>query len=225
MIEKPELITALLVGFFGSGHCLVMCGGMASALQMMMQQQSRKRILVLQLALSFGRILSYAVLGALFGALGATALGIGPLSHILQLFGGLMLVLMACYVSRIWTILTHLEVAGSRLWRFIQPVSAKLLPIDNVKKALLYGLCWGYLPCGLVYSGLSWSLSSGSAQIGALWMFAFGLGTLPAVLITGQAAQQVNALKQHVIVRILAGMVLAYFGIKTIYLALKALVF
>ena len=225
MTEQPELFTALLVGFFGSGHCLVMCGGMASALQMMMQQQSRSKILFLQLMLSLGRISSYAILGALFGALGATALGIGPFSHILQLFGGLMLVLMACYVSRIWTVLTRLEVFGARLWRRIQPFSSKLLPINSTYKAVLYGLCWGYLPCGLVYSGLSWSLSSGSAQSGAMWMFAFGIGTLPAVLLTGQAAQQVNALKQHMSVRILAALVLAYFGFKTIYLALTALVF
>jgi hypothetical protein len=58
-----------------------------------------------------------------------------------------------------------------------------------------------------------------------MWMFAFGIGTLPAVLLTGQAAQQVNALKQHMSVRILAALVLAYFGFKTIYLALTALVF
>jgi hypothetical protein len=56
-------------------------------------------------------------------------------------------------------------------------------------------------------------------------MLAFGIGTLPAVLITGQAAQQVNALKQLQAVRILAALVLAYFGAKTIYLALRALVF
>lgn len=225
MTDQPELLTALLVGFFGSGHCLVMCGGMASALQMMMRQQSRSKALLLQFALSLGRILSYALLGALFGALGAQALGIAPLTHVLQLFGGLMLVLMACYVSRIWTVLTRFETAGARLWRHIQPMSSKLLPLDNFYKALLYGVCWGYLPCGLVYSGLSWSLSSGSASAGALWMLAFGIGTLPAVLITGQAAQQVNALKQLQAVRILAALVLAYFGAKTIYLALRALVF
>lgn len=225
MSEHPQLLTALLVGFFGSGHCLVMCGGMASALQMMMKGQSGTKVLLLQLSLSTGRILSYAMLGALFGALGAQALAIGPLSHLLQLFAGVMLVLMACYVSRIWTVLTKFEAAGAKIWHHIQPISTKLLPLDSIPKALMYGLCWGYLPCGLVYSGLSWSLSSGSAQTGALWMIAFGIGTLPAVLITGQAAQKINQLKQHHGIRIFAGLVLAYFGFNTIYLALKALVF
>lgn len=225
MTAQPELVTALLIGFFGSGHCLVMCGGMASALQMMMNQQSRSKALTLQLLLSLGRISSYALLGALFGTIGASALTFTSLNHYLQLFSGVMLVLMACYISRIWTVLTYLEIFGAKLWRRIQPMSSKLLPLDTPGKALMYGFFWGYLPCGLVYSGLSWSLSSGSMHAGAMWMFAFGLGTLPAVLLTGQAAQQVNSLKQHFAIRMFAGLVLAYFGLKTIYLALTALVF
>jgi sulfite exporter TauE/SafE len=224
MVEQAGLVTALLVGFFGSGHCIAMCGGMASALQMMMAE-SKWQPLILQLCLSIGRITSYSLLGALFGALGANALIVAGFSHVLQLFGGIMLLLMALYVSRVWTVLTKLEIFGAVLWRKIQPFSTKLLPINTPTKALLYGLCWGYLPCGLVYSGLSYSLSSGSAQAGALWMLAFGLGTLPAVLLTGQAAQFVITFKQHTVVRFISAAVLAYFGLYTIYLALRALVF
>lgn len=225
MMDLPQLLTALLIGFFGSGHCFVMCGGMASALQLMMGESSKAKAIGLQLALSVGRISSYALLGALFGAIGAAALFIAPISHGLQLFGGLMLLLMACYISRIWTVLTRLEVAGARIWRFVQPISTALLPLNSLKKALMYGFCWGYLPCGLVYSGLSWSLSSGSAQSGALWMLAFGIGTLPALLLTGQAAQMVARFKQQPLFRYFTAAVLAYFGFQSIYLALKSLVF
>ncbi len=224
-MEFSLLVSALLVGFFGSGHCVVMCGGMASAMQMMMGHAKTSRVFMLQLAMSIGRISSYALLGGLFGALGATALMIGPFSHGLQLMSGLMLILMALYVSRLWSILAKLERHGSWLWHKIQPYAKKLLPIDTMLKAFGYGLSWGYLPCGLVYSGLSVSLSTASFSHGALWMLSFGLGTLPAVLLTGQAAQHYVQLKNKPWVRITAALMLVFFGVQTIYLALRALVF
>ncbi len=225
MMEFSLLFSAFLVGLFGSGHCVVMCGGMASALQMMMGQAKASRLFVLQLSMSLGRVSSYALLGGLFGALGATALIIGPFSHALQLFSGVMLLLMALYVSRLWSILAKLERHGSWLWHKIQPFAKKLLPINTISKAFGYGLCWGYLPCGLVYSGLSVSLSTASFSHGALWMLSFGLGTLPAVLLTGQAAQYYVKLKNTAWVRITAALVLTFFGLQTIYLALRSLVF
>ena len=143
-----------------------MCGGMAGALQMLMPP-SRPRHYALQLMLGLGRISSYALTGALFGGLGATMIGsTGLTPQWLQLFAGLMLLAMALYISRLWFGLLKLERAGQALWRRVQPLSQKLLPLDSALKAYTYGLCWGYLPCGLVYSSLGWSLASGSAVQG-----------------------------------------------------------
>ncbi len=202
-----------------------MCGGMAGALQMLMPP-ARSRRYVLQLMLGFGRISSYALTGAIFGGIGATMVGsTGLAPHWLQLFAGLMLFAMALYISRIWFGLLRLEKAGQALWRRLQPVSQKLLPLDTIFKAYLYGLCWGYLPCGLVYSALSWSLGSGSATQGAMWMALFGLGTLPAVLLAGQTADVLRRLQQQQWVRFGLAAVLAAYALQTIYLALRALVF
>lgn len=220
------LLPALLIGFLGSGHCLVMCGGIVSALQMMMPNQSPAEKLKLQLALSAGRIASYTLIGALTGYLGMQAMilaGVGK--PVLQLLSGLMLVLMALYVSKLWTGLTALEKLGKKLWLHIQPLAAKLLPLDSGIKAFGYGLCWGYLPCGLVYSALAWSLASGSALQGALWMLAFGLGTLPSLLLAGQAAGTLQRLKNKTGVRYSVAILLAAYGLQTIYLALRRLVF
>ena len=221
-----ELLSALLIGFLGSGHCLVMCGGIVSALQMMMPNQSPAEKLKLQLALSAGRISSYALIGALAGYLGMQAMALAGVGKpVLQLLSGLMLVLMALYISRIWTGLTALENLGKQLWRYVQPVAARLLPLDSGAKAFGYGLCWGYLPCGLVYSALAWSLASGSAAQGALWMLAFGLGTLPALLLAGQAAGTIQQLKNKAVVRYGVALLLTAYGLQTIYLALRRLVF
>ncbi len=220
------LLPALLIGFFGSGHCLVMCGGLVSALQMMMPNQNPVAKLKLQLALSAGRISSYVLFGALTGWLGMQGMMLaGAGKPLLQLLSGLMLVLMALYISRLWTGLTALENLGKKLWRYIQPVAARLLPLDSALKAFGYGLCWGYLPCGLVYSALAGSLASGSALQGAIWMLGFGLGTLPALLLAGQAAATVQQLKNKAAVRYAIALLLSLYGLQTIYLALRRLVF
>jgi hypothetical protein len=136
-----------------------------------------------------------------------------------------MLLLMALYISRLWTGLTALEALGKTLWRQIQPLAARLLPLNSMSKAFAYGLCWGYLPCGLVYSALAGSLASGSALQGALWMLAFGLGTLPALLFAGQAAGTLQQWKNKAVVRYSVALILAAYGLQTIYLALHRLVF
>ncbi len=222
---NPDIFAAFLIGFLGSAHCLLMCGGLAGALQMMMPPTTARRVW-LQLVLGAGRISSYALCGALFGGLGAGIVGsTGVAPQWLQLFAGLMLLAMALYISRLWFGLLKLERAGQHLWRVLQPLAQRLLPLDSTPKAFGYGLCWGYLPCGLVYSALSWSLGSGSAVDGALWMALFGLGTLPAVLLAGHAAALLRQLQQHKLVRYILAALLALYAFQTIYLALRALVF
>lgn len=221
-----DMLAAVLIGLLGSGHCLVMCGGIASALQMMMPEQNRWQRLRLQLALSAGRICSYALLGGLVGWLGFQAMGFGGSARLLlQLLAGVMLVLMALYIARLSSVLTSLEQLGSRLWRHIQPLSKTLLPLDTLLKAFAYGWCWGYLPCGLVYSSLSWSLASGSFIDGALWMVFFGAGTLPALLVAGQAAATLTRWKNQPWVRYSAALLLAAYGCHTISLAVLRLFF
>lgn len=226
-----EMLAAVMIGLLGSGHCLVMCGGIASALQMMMPNQSRWQRLRLQLTLSAGRIFSYALLGALVGWLGyqammASSSGVAGLARqVLQLIAGVMLILMALYIAKLSSILTIFEKFGAKLWRYIQPLSKNLLPLNTLPKAFAYGWCWGYLPCGLVYSSLSWSLASGSWLDGALWMAAFGLGTLPALLVAGQAAATLQHWKNQPWVRYSAAVLLIIYGCHTISLAVSRLIF
>lgn len=221
-----NLFAALSIGFLGSSHCLVMCGGIASALQLSMPGLSLMQQLKLQLMLSFGRLTTYSLLGALTGAFGAALLvKLGISLFWLKLLAGILLLLMAFYVARLWFALTVLEKFGSALWRKVQPVAKTLLPLDSSAKALAYGLCWGFLPCGLVYSSLGWSLASGSAVQGALLMLAFGLGTLPAMLAVGSFARQLSQFKNNTLIRASAACLLAFYALYTIAIALAPRLF
>ena len=221
-----NFFVALSIGFLGSSHCLVMCGGIVSALQLSMPQVSVLQQLKLQFILSLGRLTTYGLLGALTGAFGAAVLvKLGISLFWLKLLAGVLLLLMAFYVARLWFALTVLEKLGSALWRKIQPVAKTLLPLDSGAKALGYGLCWGFLPCGLVYSSLGWSLASGSAYEGALLMLAFGLGTLPAMLAVGSFARQLSQFKNNTLIRAGAAVLLALYALYTIALALAPRLF
>ncbi|MDF3127318.1 sulfite exporter TauE/SafE family protein [Rheinheimera sp. 1928-s] len=221
-----NLFAALSIGFLGSSHCLVMCGGIASALQLSMPGLSLMQQLKLQLALSLGRLTTYSLLGALTGAFGAAVLvKLGISLFWLKLLAGVLLLLMAFYVARLWFALTVLEKFGSALWRKVQPVAKTLLPLDSSHKALAYGLCWGFLPCGLVYSSLGWSLASGNALQGALLMLAFGVGTLPAMLAVGSFARQLSQFKNNKLIRASAAFLLAIYALYTIAIALAPRLF
>lgn len=221
-----DYLAALLIGLLGSSHCLVMCGGIAAALQLAMPAQKTWPKLKLQLLLSAGRLTTYAIFGGLVGYFGVAAMSMAGASLLwLRLLAGLLLIAMALYIARLWFGLTLLERLGQRLWYSVQPYSKRLLPLDSAKKAYGYGVLWGFLPCGLVYSTLSWSLASGSAFSGAFLMFMFGLGTLPALLVFGSAATALTNLKNQLWFRYSAALLLAIYGIYTIWLALQRLVF
>jgi sulfite exporter TauE/SafE len=223
---SADLLAALLIGFLGSSHCIVMCGGIVAALQLSLPERSVAWKLCMQLLLSLGRLTTYALLGALVGYFGVQAMALAGVSLLwLRLFAGILLLMMALYIARLWFGLTALERGGQRLWSVVRPLSQKVMPLNSLPKAYMYGLCWGWLPCGLVYSTLGWSLASGSASQGALIMLFFGLGTLPAIISFGSLANSLSKLKNRPAVRYSAASILAIYGVYTIYLALKRLVF
>lgn len=221
-----DLLAALIIGFVGSSHCLVMCGGIAGALQLSMPTASAAQKFRLQLLLSLGRLSTYSIFGALVGYFGVSAMQAAGVSlHWLRLVAGILLLMMALYISRLWFGLIQLEKLGQKLWRHVQPVAKRLLPLDSGLKAYCYGLSWGALPCGLVYSTLGWSLASGSTVQGALIMLSFGIGTLPAILLSGSAAQVLNTVKNILLLRYLIAAALAIYASYTIWLAIQRLIF
>jgi sulfite exporter TauE/SafE len=211
----PLLLSALVLGLLGGGHCLGMCGGLMGALTFAIPPQQRGRRLRLLLAYNLGRVLSYAVAGLLFGLAG-WALANSPAAMLLRVLAGLMLIAMGLYLSGWWTGLTRIEAIGRRLWRHLQPIASRLMPVSSLPRALLLGALWGWLPCGLVYSTLLWAASQGSPLDSAMLMLAFGIGTWPVLLATGLAAERLTALLRRRGVRVAGGLLVILFGVWTL---------
>lgn len=221
-----DLLAAAMIGFLGSSHCILMCGGIVAAIQFSLPDASFRKKFLLQSLLNTGRLTTYACLGGCVGYFGVSAMQLAGLSMLwLRLFSGVLLLMMALYISRIWFGLAFLERAGRPIWQKIQPLTKQLLPINTLNKAYLYGLLWGWLPCGLVYTTLSWSLASGGILPGAMLMLAFGFGTLPSMLVFGSLAERLSRLKNLPFIRYCAASLLAIYGGYTIWLALSRLVF
>ncbi|QIR14566.1 sulfite exporter TauE/SafE family protein [Shewanella aestuarii] len=228
MIEF-NVFGAFLVGLMGAAHCFGMCGGLIGAFSASIPNKAGNQLanqLLFLVNYNLGRILSYSLAGALVGG-GAAALGqmfaADEYLIYLRFFAGFMMIITGLYIAQIWFGVVYIEKLGKGLWRLLKPFTQKLLPITHPSQALLAGMLWGWLPCGLVYSTLTWSVASGSALQGGLIMFAFGLGTMPALLMAGLAAQKLAIWIQKKAVRIISGLLLVIFGLQTIYIAINQL--
>ncbi|MDA8224351.1 MAG: sulfite exporter TauE/SafE family protein [Betaproteobacteria bacterium] len=213
MIEY-SLLSMMLVGWLGGVHCLGMCGGIVSALSL--SAPGGRAGWGILLGYNAGRLVSYALAGALAGAVGSSALLLDhvlPVSRVLYALASFMLLLLGLYLAGWSRAVLGIERLGGGLWLRLQPYVRHLLPVRHPGQAVLAGLVWGWLPCGLVYSVLVSALASGSAVHGALVMLAFGTGTLPNLLAMGWFARYLQAWRQSVWLRRLAGMLVAGFGL------------
>lgn len=196
------LIPALMMGFLGSPHCMGMCGGIVTAFGISMKNLSVGKKNLLIATYHTGRLLSYMALGLIATLFGQTILA--PLltnNTLPRILLGLAIVFAALLMLGL-PYLNRLERLGLGLWNRLAPIRQKVLPMDSVPKALVAGLLWGLLPCGLVYGALGVAVSLGATQQlnanGVLFMLAFGIGTLPMLVLTGTALswlqQKVSAL-------------------------------
>lgn len=204
-------LALFLVGLLGGTHCVGMCGGIVGALSM--GAPARWSML---LSYNAGRIISYSAAGAIAGALGAASLGLEgqvPARLILYFFANLMLVALGFYLLGVTRALAFTERVGQNLWRVLQPLTKRFLPARTMSQAFPLGLLWGWLPCGLVYSALASSLSAGSGGRGALMMLAFGLGTLPNLLLAGIVLARLNEFVRRPAVRMFSGLLVLGFGL------------
>jgi sulfite exporter TauE/SafE len=219
-MDSINYLSAFLVGLAGGVHCVGMCGGIVAALRMV----TPKGVSPLPYTLSYnvGRILSYTIAGALTGFMGKIAADYIPLAnYVLSLLSGVMLLLLACYLGQWYTGLTALERVGKRLFSKVQPFAKRFLPFKTPLSAFPYGFIWGWLPCGLVYSTLTWSLAAGSAVEGSAIMFFFGLGTLPTLLASSAGSQWLIAGFRHTSVRQSIAAIMLIYAVYLIYRAIS----
>ena len=221
-------VAALMLGALGATHCVAMCGGIVVATgtgvdpRLRLTMASQVPILLAQNA---GRILSYAIAGALAGGFGslAAAFSVGGARSWLQVFSGIMMLGVGLFLAGVLPRFATIERVGLPIWRRVEPIGRKFLPLRTPRHAFAFGMVWGWLPCGLVYSALSIAVGAGSARSGALTMVAFGLGTAPALLAMGTIATTISRAARKPFVRIGAGLVIAAFGALHLHLASDSL--
>jgi sulfite exporter TauE/SafE len=165
-----------------------------------------------------GRLSTYALIGAVFGGVGAASLRWQadlPIRTVLFVVGNLALIMLG------------LRLLGIRLQALlpaflnhkILSMYSKLMPTmqRGSKHPYLLGLTWGCLPCGLSYAIAPFALLSGAAWSGAVLMLVFGLAALPHLLVAQTISRQVKAHGWMVFTQALFALILIVFGLAGLF--------
>lgn len=210
MSEPLTLGAALLLGLVASGHCILMCGGITAALGIATAKRSDGRPRPDLLAgYQLGRVASYALAGLVFGGVMGVIvdwLDIDAVRRALR-----MLAALALFAGALVAFGALRDPGGSvgrRLWPKLAPLGRHLLPVTNLPRAIGFGMVWGWMPCGIVYTMLLIAGLQLDAARSAATMAAFGLGTTPAMWATAFGAQRFAGLAASRASRRVAGAVL-----------------
>jgi len=193
----------LVLGLISSLHCIGMCGPLMLALPVR-HMDKWKQVLAIFLY-NTGRIITYSLLGALLGLAGRRIYLAGFQRWFTIILGIVMLVLAMNYFYKQasaqpkWMQLIHLR---------IQQLMLRFLRSNNISGYFLLGMANGLLPCGMVYLAIAGAVTANTVFNSVLFMFLFGVGTLPAMLalgifglrITMPVRQQMKAAMPYVVV-------------------------
>ena len=173
------LVLAFTLGLFGSLHCVGMCGPIALLIPLQRQHEGFR---YLQLGAYFiGKTLTYALMGLLFGLVGEGVF-IAEYQQEFSIFAGLLMILMGLFS------LLHLRVKGLgnpllKGFSLLKNALGKQLSKKTITSSLSIGFLNGFLPCGLVYTALFGALAMGNWRGSMTYMTAFGVGTIPLMLL------------------------------------------
>ncbi len=234
-MNSIALLPIFLIGLLGGVHCVGMCGGIVGAFSVATPRRPFPVPVLTQpswfseaagsglrvLAFNAGRMGSYMVAGAFAGLLGSipAMMNIAVLQRGAYWLANLMLIALGLTLMNAWHGLSRVEAAGQWVWRRMQPLMRRFLPVETAGQALALGGLWGWIPCGMVYSVLMTALLTGSALQGAGVMLAFGLGTLPLLFSMGMLGSRLQARLQTPAVRTMAGVLVLAFGLLGLYRA------
>ena len=217
----PAMSAALLAGLLGSAHCLGMCAGISGLFAVNSSIATMRMQFPTALTYNVGRVISYAVLGMIVGSFGSVIVKASPtVASSVRFLSGLIIILVGIKVAFDLRLLDAIERMGATLWAKIAPVAKRLVPVTSLPRAFGLGLIWGWLPCGLVYSVLLIAATSAAPADGAAIMVAFGIGTMPAMVMTGLGAAQMSQFMRRRGTRLGFGLLIVILGVLTIAMPL-----
>lgn len=219
MIQYSALFAVMIAGFLSSWHCFAMCGGIVGVLSQAEQEKTKRQRIIAWILYNGGRLTTYAIAGFIAGLLGNKVLSVFSLATAQTLgayLSGGFIIALGLYLGRWWQGLLFLERFGMRFWQALNPIKLKFFSKTNGFGLYVKGLIWGWLPCGLVYSMLIWSVTTGNPYQGSLMMFAFGLSTLPAIFLMAYVNQSFLQSKTSIAIKKVLSVLLVLFGIAII---------
>jgi len=212
-------ITAFLLGLFSTVHCIAMCGSVIGALTLSLPietRESQRKMLPYIFNYNMGRLLSYGVAGLIVGFLSS------PLATfnghlILRYLAVIVMICMGLYLAGWFPKFAYMERLGAPIWKWLQPIGQKFLPVRKLSQAFFLGIVWGWLPCGLVYAALAVAATVGEPVKASMVMLAFGAGTLPAVMGAGMFAGMLASLANAKHLRKVAGVLIIIMALATVF--------
>jgi sulfite exporter TauE/SafE len=190
-----EFYLIFALGLVSSLHCMQMCGPIVLSYSLPLSKHSRKQQFFAHLSYNTGRLVTYAMLGAVAGLAGGTIGLIGRLAgleNIAAIVGGALMVVAGLLMLDLLPSrnLRRVDPLGA-LSRFLKPIGCRIASPTIFSKFSL-GLLLGFLPCGLIYAALLRAIATGSAIAGAMTMLGFGLGTVSALFTLGMFSSAVG---------------------------------
>jgi sulfite exporter TauE/SafE len=187
---------AFLTGLVGSMHCVGMCGAivLAYSTQGIKGNGRPPHRLLSHFSYNAGRVLSYALAGAVLGFLGHGLAAIQGVGYWFSLISGILLIILGLLLTRVvpgFAFLTELSLTQKTSNLFFKMYRASfgvLVTSPGLEAKFYIGFLTPLLPCGLLYSMFVKAASTGSGIAGAMTMLSFGLGIVPALVIVGMAS-------------------------------------
>ncbi|TAN49622.1 MAG: sulfite exporter TauE/SafE family protein [Methylococcaceae bacterium] len=227
---SSSFLVALMMGLFSALHCVSMCGSIIGTLTLSLKPEIRDQktqLLPFVISYNLGRIASYTLAGLLAGILEqvlTSPFGEGHGHRFLQLVSALVMTGAGLHIAGWFPRFAYIERMGAQVWRRIEPFGRRLLPVQTLQQAFVFGMVWGWLPCGLVYTSLALAATTGDVARSAFTMLAFGLGTLPAVVGVGIMTHWMVRLSRLQRFRTIAGITMIILAVLAAFPMLNPLV-
>jgi len=218
-MNNIDLLIILSTAFLGSvGHCIGMCGGIVIAYSSTKidQTSSWARQTISHLAYNFGRVVTYTILGAMFGLLGKAIAFTPTTKGVLFLLTGILMILAGLSLVGNLKFLNSAELSISKNGWY-QNSFRKLINSRSLQSFFLLGMLNGIIPCGLVYSFAIFAASTADPLWGAIVMATFGLATIPALFFLGTITKFLQKGSLRGTMMKLAAMLVIFYGFYTLY--------
>ncbi|MDD4915945.1 MAG: sulfite exporter TauE/SafE family protein [Methylococcales bacterium] len=210
---------AFIMGLFSSLHCIGMCGSIIGTLTLSLDRavrDNRRSLFGYVLNYNLGRICSYTLSGVVVGFVEyflTMPFAGGHGYRIMQVLAAMIMSGAGLYIGGWFPQFAYIEKIGSRWWKLVEPFGRRLIPVKTRTHAFLFGMIWGWLPCGLIYTALALSATAGGIAHSAFTMLAFGMGTLPAVMGVGIMTSMLAKLSRIQRFKQLVGVLFIFFAL------------